>query len=170
MASKQKYLFLYLAVVCFIGIILIFVFDGYMGFYDTLSLVSGEQTQTISTEQWTQSEQNNYPLDIWPSVSGNFSFSYKIDNRRFSSFQADISVSIWKNQEKLADILTKTVNVGAFNSAVISWVVDPESIVPTIANTDNQITMEISLGDIKRSAIIHYSQNNPKIFPPVITQ
>jgi hypothetical protein len=170
MASKQKYLFLYLAVACFIGIILIFVFDGYMGFYETLTMNSGEQTQAVTTEEWIQSQKNNYPVELWPSVSGNFSFSYQIDNRRFSSYQAEISVSVWKNQEKVADLLTKSVNVGAFSSETLAWVIDPVPLLGVIANTDNQFTLEIDRGNIKRSIVIHYSLYNPKIPPPVITQ
>jgi hypothetical protein len=170
MAAKNKNLFLYLAAACFIGIILIFVFDGYMGFYDTLSLVSGEQTQTITTEQWTQSEKNNYPVELWPFSSGNYSFSYQIDNRRFSSYQADIKVSVWKNQEKLTDVLTKSLNIGAFKSGTVDWVIDPLQLIGVVANTDNQFTLDIDHGNMKRSIIIHYSLNNPKTPQPVITQ
>ena len=166
MAAKNRNLFLYLAGACFIGIILIFVFDGYMGFYDTLSLVTGEQTQIITNEQWSLSEKNNYPVDIFPYISGNLSFSYQIDNRRFSSYQADISISAWKNQVKIADILTKSVNIGAFKSETISWVIDPQSIVPALANTDNQFTLEISYANIKRTTIVHFAPNGLKIITP----
>jgi hypothetical protein len=170
MAAKQKNLFLYLAAACFIGIILIFVFDGYMGFYETLTMASGEQTQTITTEEWTQSEKNNYPVELWPLSSGNYSFSYLIDNRRFSSYQADINISVWKNQEKLTDVFTKSINIGAFKSETVIWIIDPLQLMGVISSTDNQFTLAIDHGNIKRSIIIHYSLNNPKTPPPVIMQ
>jgi hypothetical protein len=169
MVSKQKNLFLYLAVACFIGIILIFVFDGYMGLYDTLTMTSGEQTQTVAPEQWSDSIKHHYPVDLWPFSSGNYSFSYVIDNRHFTSYQADLSISVWKNQVKVADVLSSTVNVGAFQKETISWVIDPLSIVPALANTDNQFTLEIDRGNVKRSVIVHYNLNNPKIIVPSIT-
>jgi hypothetical protein len=165
MASKQKNLYLYLVAACFIGIILIFVFDGYMGLYDTLSVTAGEQIQTVYPEQWSDSDKHNYPVELWPFNSDNFTFSYVIDNRHFSSYQADINVSVWKNQVKVADILTTTVNAGAFQKETVAWIINPWTTLDGTVNTDNQFTLEINHGGIIRSVIIHYGLNNPKIFP-----
>jgi hypothetical protein len=160
MAAKPKNLYLYLAAACFIGIILIFVFDGYMGLYDTLSVNTGEQPQTIAPEQWSESEENNNPVSLWPFSGGNLTFSYEVANRRFSAYLAEISISVWKNHVKVADILSTDVNISAFKNETVTWVIDPLVIMAGITVKDNQFTLEITNGSIKRSIIVHYSLDN----------
>ena len=40
MAAERRNLFLYLTLACFLGIIAIFIFDGYVGIYDTIYVTS----------------------------------------------------------------------------------------------------------------------------------
>ena len=61
MAVKHRNLYLYLTLACFLGIILIFIFDGYMGVYDSLTVTTGEQEDQIKADQWPR--QGRY----WPT-------------------------------------------------------------------------------------------------------
>ena len=60
MAVKHKNLYLFLTLACFLGIVLIFVFDGYMGVYDSLVMNNGQFPQTITSDQWDQQEKFGY--------------------------------------------------------------------------------------------------------------
>lgn len=165
MASKQKNLFLYLAAACFIGIILIFVFDGYMGLYDTLSVTSGETTQAIDTEQWTNQEKWGYPMQIGIVYDGKASFNYEIANRRFSSYQTAVDVTVWRDQEKVSGVLSREIKVKAFGVENISWTLDAAALVPGgITAEGKSFTVKIRLGDTERSVVVYvYSVSVPKL-------
>lgn len=163
MAGKRKNIYLYLALACFIGIILIFMFDGYMGLYDTLTATVGELPQVIDAEQWQQQAK----FDFIPSASIGYgqqgTFSYKIDNRRFSSYSTELNVSVWRNQEKVADILAADVNVKAFDSFQAAWTFNPSTYLPDglASNTSAEFTLLISHGDIERKLLVYvYSTAN----------
>ena len=51
MTVKHKNIFLFLALACFVGIILIFVFDGYIGVYDRLVMDNHLYLQTVEYDQ-----------------------------------------------------------------------------------------------------------------------
>ena len=164
--SKPKNIFLILAVACFIGIILIFFFDGYMGLYDTLTMTSGEQTQSIAPEQWVNFEKNNFPPQLYVNNTGIVSFSYKIDNRRFSSYQADVSISLWQNQQEIKDVLSQSINVKAFGQETLAWEIDPQAILPPNP-VDGTYTLEINRGDIQRDIVFYVpiTTNSKTILP-----
>jgi len=46
----RRYLFLYLTLACFFGLVAIFIVDGYIGIYDTLYITAGEREQTIEAD------------------------------------------------------------------------------------------------------------------------
>ena len=75
MATKRKSLFLYLTLACFLGLIAIFVVDGYMGVYDTFYLTTGEYEQKIGPGSWLKQDR------------------YVISNRYFSSTLAYQSIN-----------------------------------------------------------------------------
>jgi len=152
MAVKHKILYLYLALACFLGIILIFIFDGYMGTYDTLTVKSGEHEQKI--------EDNNWERDYW-SAEVNWGektyFYYEVDNRRFSSYTADIEVSVWHSLEKVSDIPVQTVSINSFDKQQVEWVVDAAELVPAYAPSEQgyEFTIYINRGEVERRFIVH---------------
>jgi hypothetical protein len=164
---KSKNIFLILAVVCFLGIILIFLFDGYMGLYDTVTMTSGEQTQTIAPEQWKDFEKNGFPPQLYANIAGEVTFKYKIDNRRFSSYKADVSISLWQNQQKIKDILSQSVNIKAFGQETITWVIDTQKILQN--PMDGGYTMEIDQGSIQRNVVFYVVVPNSKSYTPIPT-
>ena len=99
MAKKRVRLFLYLAIACFVGIIALFVFDGYIGVYDTVHVTTGEREQNIGPDFWQRqtSGKYSYPYDIMAIWGEPVNFRYEIANRRFSGYTATVEASVWQS-------------------------------------------------------------------------
>jgi hypothetical protein len=164
MAIKHKNLYLYLTLACFVGIILIFIFDGYMGLYDSLSVTGVDFPQKITNDQWQQ--QDRYGVSVMNiGGGGDVPFSYEVDNRLFSSYKADINVSLWHDQAKVADLQSKTLTLGAFDKGQVDWVLNIDDFVPENlpAGTNYDFTVVIKRGEIERRVILYVS---PDVFLP----
>jgi hypothetical protein len=161
---KSKNLYLYLALACFVGIILIFIFDGYMGFYESLSTTDVNYPQQITEEQWQQ--ENRYGL---PGLSiergGDITYQYVVDNRQFSSYAAEIDVSLWQNQVKMADLTSETLTLGAFGKGEVDWVLNMDDYLPAEipAGANYNFTIVIKRGEIERRVMLYV---NPTIIIP----
>jgi hypothetical protein len=164
MAVKHKNLYLYLTLACFLGIILIFIFDGYMGVYDTLTIETGEYPQTIEADQWAQQDRYEYMPSAGVEWGGTVDFSYEVDNRRFSSYTADVAVSVWHSQEKVADLITEAMLIASFDKSQIEWILDTSEFVPADipAEQGYNLSVVIKRGEIERRVIIYL---NPAAYP-----
>jgi hypothetical protein len=156
---KHKNIYLYLALACFVGIIVIFVFDGYLGLYDSLTMQDINYPQKIDSEQWQQQDRFGYAPAINIESGGDIPFVYELDNRRFTSYQAPVNISLWHNQTKILDIKSETLALGAFASAKFEWVLNfsdyiPDNVTP---ETRYDFTFLINRGDIERRVIIYIS-------------
>ena len=152
MAVKHKNLYLYMALVCFVGIILVFVFDGYMGMYDSLVVKAGEDERRI--------EETNWERDYWSAAVGwgeKAYFYYEVDNRRFSTYTADVEVSVWHSQEKVTDVPAPSLEIGAFDKQQVEWVLDTVELVPAEADPTQgyEFTVYINRGEVERKFIVH---------------
>ena len=121
MATKRRYLFLYLALVCFLVLIAIFIVDGYMGVYDTITITLGEYEQKIEADHWLRQDRFWSTRVNWGDKAF---FRYQVNNRQFSSYTADIEVSVWRNQELLRDLLFQQMSIIAFNKGETGWTID----------------------------------------------
>ena len=162
MAVKHKNLFLYLTLACFLGLILIFIFDGYMGIYDTLSIKSGEFPQKIEADQWARQEKRS---SASVERGGKIDFTYEVDNRQFSSYTADIEVSVWHSQEKVRDLISQEMSIDSFDKGQLEWVVDTAELIPADIPPEQsyQFTVVIRRGEIERKVITYI---NPTPYPP----
>ena len=165
MDKKHRSLFLYLALVCFIGIILIFVFDGYMGVYDSLVMDNGQYPQTVEAEQWVQQDKYAYRASTNIDRGGKVDFTYRVENHRFSEYEADVFVSLWYNQEKLADLVTQTLAVASFGSGELKWSMKASEVVPADYPPEQSYNVNIIIqrGAIERKVNIFI---NPSPYPP----
>lgn len=156
MAIKHKYLYLYLALACLLGIIIIFVFDGYMGLHDTLTYTNGEVPEKINEDEWQVREDSGYIPSLYLIYGENVTFTYQLDNRRFSSYETDISVSVWNNQVKITDLLSTTITIKAFGKEQADWVFNTTQFASGIltSGTPAHFTLVIQRGDIQRKMII----------------
>lgn len=164
---KHKNLYLYLALACFLGIVLIFVFDGYMGIYDTLQITSREFPQKIEADQWSQQVRYGYLPSTNVEWGGQVSFTYEVDNRQFSAYVADINVSVWHNQEKVRDLMVQRMSINPFDKGQLEWVVDTSELLPKDSPPEQgyQYTVVIKRGDLERKVIVNI---NPTLSPPKI--
>ncbi len=152
--AKHKSWYLYLALLCFLGIILIFVFGGYMGVYDTLSVTSGEFPQKFEADSWFQ-PYNQARMSV--ERGGKITFSYEVDNRQFSGYSTTVEVSAWQSQQKVHDLTSQPLAVAAFAKQQVDWVVDTAQIVPASfpAEQAYQFTVVIKRGGVERRVIIY---------------
>ena len=161
MATKRRILFLYLTLACFLGIIAIFIVDGYMGIYDTVYITTGEQEQKIDTDVWQRGDR------FWSAGVNRGEkafFVYEVDNRLFSSYTADVEVSVWRSQEKILDLISLPLSVAAFDKGQLQWVVDTAELLPGNIPPEQsyKYTVIIKRGQIERSIILHI---NPLPYP-----
>jgi hypothetical protein len=162
MAAKRRNLFLYLTLICFFGLIAIFIFDGYMGVYDTVSITAGEREQKIESDVWLRGDK------FWSSGVNRGEkafFRYEVDNRRFSSFAADIEVSVWRMQEKVSDVISQPLAIDSFAQGQLEWALDTNELLPSDALPEQsyEYTIIIKRGEIERNVILYV---NPVPYAP----
>ena len=164
MAVKHKNIFLYLTIVCFVGIILVFIVDGYMGVYDSLSITSGEYPQKIEADQWSRQDRYGYAPSANVERGGKVLFKYEVNNRQFSDYTADIEVSVWRSQEKVRDLISQELTVNSFAEGQLEWVMDTAELVPADLPPEQsyEFTVVIMRGDIERRIIVYI---NPSPYP-----
>ena len=162
MATKRRNLFLYLTLACFFGLLAIFIIDGYLGIYDTITITAAEREQKIEPDVWLEQDR------FWSTGIDRGEkalFSYEVDNRQFSSYEADIWVSVWRAQEKLLDVTSQSMMIGPFDKGQMEWVIDNNEIVPAdIPPEQNfEYTVIIKRGEIERKVIVYI---NPVPYVP----
>ncbi|MBA7469378.1 hypothetical protein ES705_28209 [subsurface metagenome] len=161
MATKRKFLYLYLTLACFFGLIAIFIVDGYMGIYDTVYITAGEREEKVEPDSWLRQD------EFW-SIGVNWDekifFDYEVDNRRFSSYSAEIEVSVWHSQEKVADLVSQHMQIGAFDKGQLEWVLDTTELKPADIPPEQsyEFTVIINRGETERRVILFV---NPSSFP-----
>ncbi len=166
--ARKNYLYLGLALACFLGIILIFVFDGYVGVYDSLVMDNGVFEQRVEGDQW-DTEMFGYLASV--STDGSdIEFTYTVANHRFSAYEAPVAVTLWYDQDKIADLATATISTGAFASAELTWSIAAAEILPEGFPKDERYNtvMVITRGEIERRVRVYIEPSLIKeiIIPP----
>jgi hypothetical protein len=169
---KHKSIYLYLALACFLGIIIIFIFDGYLGLYDSLSVKSINLTQKVDTELWQQGDRFGYVPSVSVDSGGDIPFTYEVDNRRFYSYEATVAISLWNNQSKIMDIKSETLTLGAFGKGQVDWALNFDDYIPDNlpAGSTYDFTILINRGDVERRVIVYISPVIPLPKPPLATR
>ena len=174
MAVKHKNLYLYLALVCFLGIILIFVFDGYIGVYDSLEMTSGEFPQIIEPDRWPEDEEYAYYSTVNVQQGGRVAFTYKVQNRTFSTYSADVEVTVSHEQEQVAVLLSQPLTVASFGEGQLEWVLDAAEFVPADFTSDQRYDLSVLIkkGDVERYILVYIRGDSypPKIAIPEPTR
>ncbi len=164
MARKRRNIFLYLAIACFVALIAIFVVDGYMGIYDTLHITAGEHEQTVETDRWLRIDKfMAWGVDWGDKVF----FSYEVANHRFSGYSTDVEVSVWRSKEKVSDLLSERLEVGAFGKERIEWVLDSEEFKPEGVTPEQpyEYTVVIKRGEVERKILVSVGTYSGKPVP-----
>jgi hypothetical protein len=167
----RKGLFLYLALACFLALIVIFIADGYMGIYDTAYVTVGERQQVIEADYWLQPypAPPGFTIDYYINAEWGQKvfFHYEIDNRQFSPYSTQIEASLWQENERLLDLFSGEKTIEPFGKAVAEWTLSPEELEPPAAGTSSQYTVKISWGEVERNIVVdfYYPQGLP-VPPP----
>jgi hypothetical protein len=126
-SAFKRNIYLGLTLAFFLALIAVFVFDGYMGIYDTVTVITQEREETIEPEYWLRDGYSNY---IWTDEGQDISFHYELENRCLSDYTADVEVAIWFGESKQSVVLTDTVAIGGFDSHEWDWVIDTATLRP----------------------------------------
>ncbi len=171
----RRNLFLYLALACLVGLIAIFIVDGYLGIYDTVYITSGEQLWKVEADAWLhggvvyapQPVSAPYPVEYTgePSKGAYYlsanrddktSFRYEVDNRQFSDYKTDTEVSVWHSQQKVRDLLSQPMSIAAFEKGKLEWTIDNTELLPSGIPPEQsyQYSVIIKRGEIERRIIV----------------
>lgn len=173
MAIKRRSLSLYLAIACFVGIIALFVFDGYIGTYDTVYVTAGEFEQEIGPDYWQGSAPRKYayPYSVGARWGESVHFRYEIDNRHFSTYTTTVEASVWKSNEKIIDLFRQDIEVSNFNKITMEWTL-PANELERVGIEIGEYTVKIRRGEVElgRGIILGYyspeEPGYPKVIPP----
>jgi len=145
----RRHLFLYLALACFVGLIAIFIADGYMGIYDTVYVTTGEHEQKISPDYWQrQSRGDAYPYSIGAEWGEPVHFRYEIGNHRFSTYSTTVEASVWKSNEKLVDLFRQDMLVSAFDGVTMDWTLSAQELEKAGMGV-GEYTVKIKRGEVE---------------------
>jgi hypothetical protein len=170
MARMTKNLYLYLALVCFAGILAILVVDGYLGVYDTLYITFGEREQKIEAYSWQEPWVREQGYGIGGTSWGEpVYFKYTIDNRTFSTYGGDVEASVWKSGEKIKQLLDESISVSSFKEATVSWRLQAEDLGGGAPGTGEyrEYTVRVKFGEVERKIILSYYPPEKGLPPPV---
>lgn len=167
MATKGGNLYLYLALVCFVGIIAIFVVDGYLGIYDTLYVTVQEREQVIEADYWQQPWVKEQGYGIGAEWGEPVYFRYEIVNRRFSTYSASLEAAVWKSGEKIIRLLDESVSVAPFEEVAVDWTLRPEELAETGLGV-GEYTVQIRHGELERRVVMSLYERSvdQKEIPP----
>ncbi len=168
MAAKHNNLYLFMALACFAGIILIFVFDGYIGVYDKMVIDNGQYPQNVEWDEWARQEKYGGSVGTSLERGGQADFTYTIENHRFSAYTDVIEATLWYNRVKVADLLSKNISVPSFDEAEVKWTVRTADILPADASVNQNYfyIVNIKRGSLEREVNISvYISNITKEIP-----
>ncbi|MFC2045655.1 hypothetical protein ACFLUH_03145 [Chloroflexota bacterium] len=175
---KRKYLFLYLAIACFAGMVAIFIVDGYLGIYDTVYVTAREYTQKIEADYWSRQSSAYYPTPeygdgsvyccIYTNAGDNIIFRYEIANHQFSTYATTVESSVWQQEEIIIDLASEDVEIDSFNTVSVEWKLSSEALENAgfdWVSGQNQYTVRINHGEVERRIIVEFYYNEDLIEP-----
>ena len=167
MAVKNKSLYLYLTLACFLGIIIIFIFDGYMGIYDSLVMDNGQYPQRIDADRWAQEERETYLSSTGVEKGGRVDFTYTVANHRFSGYSAEVAVSFLHNRETLSGF-SDMLSAAAFKEGELTWSLDTAEIIPADYPSDQNynVNVIIARGETVREVVVNIYPSPIAVKPP----
>lgn len=156
--DRSGYVHLGLALACFLVILCIFIVDGYLGVYDTLYITYGEYEQKIEFEsqQYAETGGTYFGGEIVAGTSA--LYRYRIDNRTFRPYEGQLTVSLWKSGNRLADLADRQVKLASFGSTLIEWTISSDKLASVDVSTEEytNYTVKINFAGKERRVILGY--------------
>jgi len=170
MAVKHKTAYLFLTLACFVGIILIFIFDGYIGLYDSLVMDNGQYEQTIEPDRWGDDERYGYLQSTGVERNGTLEFTYTVENHRFSGYAETVEITYLHNREPVGEPLMGTMEADSFSKVEMMWMVPTADLVPTAVPSDQNynVNMLIKRGEVTREILINIYPSPVALKTPVV--
>jgi len=163
MAIRGRNLYLYLALACFVGIIAIFIADGYLGVYDTLYITVQEREREIEPDYWQQPRVYSIGAEWGELVS----FKYEIDSHRFSTYSTNVEASVWRSGEKIIELLNEDISIAAFDKVTVDWVLRAEEL-EEMGYGVGEYTIKIRRGEVERKIVLNYRYPMEPVYPEEI--
>jgi len=157
----RRHLFLYLAIACFLGLLAIFVVDGYLGIYDTLQVTAGEHEQMVEPDHWYR---YRYQPSIGATWGGKVFFTYELENRRFSRYVTPLQASVWKEKGKVINLFSGEQTVEPFGKVSVEWIFDSAEL-ESRGFSPGQYTVKIEREGVERTILVYF--NVPPNVPPI---
>lgn len=167
--GHTRYLYLGLALACFAGILGIFIVDGYLGVYDILYVTYDEYERKIEFDsQWIpENEETYYGGEI--TFGKPAYFRYQIENRTFSSYEDQVTVSVWEGSNKLVELVDKQVKIASFSDAVVDWTLTSDELAKGVISEEySNYTLRISSSGRERKIIFGYRVRSTIPSPPPV--
>jgi hypothetical protein len=160
--ANRKNLYLYLALGCFVAIIAIFV-HGYMGIYDTAYVTAGGWEQPFDWHWW----QRGWTAHVGARWGETVHFRYEIENRRFSSYFTPVQASVWKENEKVLDLLSEDKSIEPFDKVVVEWTLDSEQLQAQ-GFGPGTYTVRIERKEVEREIRVSFhDERHEDVIPPI---
>jgi hypothetical protein len=121
MSLRQRNIYLYLTVAFFLALIAIFVFDGYMGIYDNITITTAEREDTVEPEFWLRGDNQDIYYYTWAEEGQTVNFHYKLENRCLRNYVAEVEVAVWLSESKQNTLVSDALVVRSFDSAEWDW-------------------------------------------------
>ncbi|MCK4331282.1 MAG: hypothetical protein KAW81_01890 [Dehalococcoidia bacterium] len=164
MAIRGRNLYLYLALACFVGIIAIFIADGYLGVYDTLYITVQEREREIEPDYWQQPRVDKYRYSIGAEWVEPVYFKYEIDSHCFSTYSTSVEASVWKSGEKIIELLNEDISIAAFDKVTVDWVLRAEAL-EEMGYGVGEYTIKIRRGEVEREIVLNYRYPAEPVYP-----
>ena len=144
------------------GMVLCLAGIGYLGIYDTVYITAGERTEKIEPDEWLRQEKFG-ARGVAVNRGEKAFFRYEVDNRQFSSYAADIEVSVWHSQEKVRDLISRPMSIAAFDKGQVEWVLDTAELLPDELSPEQayELSVIINRGQVERKIIVYI---NPRTY------
>jgi hypothetical protein len=164
----RKNLYLILATICFIALISIIVSGGYMGVFDTLYITSRTDQLVLGTAELMQPEAT-LPYNYMPARQitrgTKTSFTYELENRRFSPYEARVEVTFWgDSQPGPLLLLSQDINIEPFKKVKMEWKIDPQDL-NSRGFQAGLYTLRVNRGGVERRIIMSYTSFPAKPYP-----
>lgn len=164
--KSSKNVYLYLALACFIAIIVIFIVDGYMGIYDTLDITIQEREREIEPGFW----EDRWAKEHGYSTGGEWGepvyFQYEIDNRQTSTYLTSVKISVWKSGMQISELLNEAISIAAFDKATVEWILQTDDLEKDGFDV-GEYTVKIKHGEVERKIIVGFHYTDGDAYPPV---
>ena len=88
-----------------------------------------------------------------------------MNNRKFSTLSTTIQVSVWKENEKITNLLAEDKVVKPFDKTTVEWTLDSKEL-ESLGFSEGQYTVKIERDGVERKIIVGYHiEYPPKAVP-----